>query len=177
MSSKIATKFKELKTLLSGNPPGTVYNIRGYVNEGGTARDLTVRTLPEDGYSKMKAASLEILNGLGTAVPAVPGFEPSMIKDAIEALKKSYSAEPKTGYTDPITAAVGGGYGTGKEPDAIYLQRLETMDETATPSPTDTRRDATRAKAALVQALKLPVGRYLHCVKLTSDKFSSIRIV
>lgn len=171
-----ATTVQELPALLGGAPIGSTYRIEGYVDSAGATKTLTVKTLAADGYAKMKKESLEMLEK--NSAPTVPGFHPAMVAQARDVLMDSYRDKPdKEGtFKDPYVVAKAGGYSTKEGEPSVYLLRLECIDSSPKP-PLDPRGDLVRAKAALVKALDLPAGRYLHTVKLTDGKFKSVELV
>lgn len=169
-----ANNLKELAALLGGQPIGSTFKIEGYVSSDAVTRDLTVRTLGPDSHADMKRKSLEILKT--RAAPEVAGFHPVIVAQARDALMAAYrgGGEAKP-FKDPYEAAPEGGYYTKVGEPSIYMLRLEDLSNR--PKLTDTRVDLVRAKAALVRALDLPAGRYMHAVKLTDGKFKSVQKV
>lgn len=151
---------------------GTTFEIDGYVDSSGTTKNLVVRTLGPDDYVKMKKQSLEILERI--PAPELPGFPPVIVAQARAALMAAYGAgggEDKV-FKNPYTVAEQGGFSTREGEPAIYLLRLEDVSKRDKPA-ADPRIDLVRAKAALVRALDLPAGRYLHTIKLSEGKFKS----
>lgn len=171
---KQANNTKELPAVLGGQPVGTTFKIDGYVDSAGVTKNLVVRTLGPDDYAKMKKQSLEILEK--TPAPEVPGFPPVIVAQARDALMTAYRSTDFKAFTDPYTQADEKGFSTKAGEDSVYLLRLEDLSARTTHTD-DPRIDLVRAKSALVRALDLPAGRYLHAVKLTDGKFVSVEKV
>lgn len=155
---------------------GTTFKIDGYVDSSGATKNLIVRTLGPADYAKMKKQSLEILEKI--PAPELPGFPPVIVAQARSALMTAYGAsgnEDKV-FKDPYTVAEQGGFSTRQGEAAVYLLRLEDVSKRDKHA-ADPRVDLVRAKAALVRALDLPAGRYLHTIKLSEGKFESVEKV
>lgn len=178
-AARPATNIKELPALLAGIPVGTELKIKGYVDSAGTTKDLHVKTLGPDDYAEMKQESLKILEE--TKAPELPGFPPTLVAQARDALMASYRVTPSENakaraFKDPYVEAEKGGYSTKPDEEAIYLLRLRDMSPKSLAS-SDFRVDLVRAKAALVRSLDLPAGRYMHAVKLRDGGFESVEKV
>ena len=173
---KQADSYAELPLLLGGKPIGTIYHIEGYVDSSGCVKDLTVKTIGVEAYAKMKLESLAILTKKDA--PVIPGMPAPLVAQARDALIAAYSVTGGfTGeFKDPYTESPAGGYSVKPGEPAIYLLRMENLSPQG-PAVADTRVDLVRAKAALVRALNLPAGRYMHALKLSAGKFKSVKLV
>lgn len=172
---KPAKKISELPKLLGGQPVGSTFKIEGYVDSAGATKDLLVKTLGPNDYASMKQKSLEILEK--NTAPELPGFPPVIVAQARDALMASYRGSSQSeSFKDPYVAAEEGGYSIKPGEPSIYMLRLEDLSP-RDKSWRDTRIDLVRAKAAMVRALDLPAGRYMHTVKLTDGKFKSVQKV
>jgi hypothetical protein len=172
---KPAKQISELPKLLGGQPVGSTFKIEGYVDSAGTTKDLLVKTLGPNDYASMKQQSLAILEK--NVAPELPGFPPVIVAQARDALMTSYRGSGQSNsFKDPYVEAEEGGYSIKPGEPSIYMLRLEDMSE-RTKVAVDPRVDLVRAKAALVRALELPAGRYMHAIKLTDGKFKSVQKV
>ena len=171
----MAIRTSELPAMFSGSAVGTTYKVKGYRDSSGLTRDITVRTLPPEGYVRMKEASLKKLEETQT-LPDVTGFPADLIRQAAASLMEGYrSAMAGDSFNSPLMEAKAGGYSTRPDSTAVYLTRLEVLQD-SNPA-RDSRVDLTRAKLALARAMDLPVSRYIHSLKLEDGKFESVKKV
>lgn len=172
--------IKEIVEALKDAKPGTVVEVKGYINSKEEKSDLTVEILGPEGYKDLKKEDLEILENFKVA-----SLE-NKVDVAIEALQKAHEALLAScrssiagdgQYRGPNYEYVGEGNMAvikGDEGGAYYLTRLKLVSD-LTPGIPRKSEDA-RAKQVLSDALQLPSLRYVHVLKFAPGKFEEVTL-
>jgi len=183
---KTMTKIEEIERELVDAGPDTLLTIRDYTDSTGRTRDLRVKLLDSEAYASMQEDDLQALAEADTAQYLSDGHDPGDLaatdiltarQQMIDALNKSLDKQSST-FRGAQYENVGGSVGRlpdkDKDVDAIYILRLLDLGEFTHPKPA--KGAVPRAKQHIKWALNLKTNYYIHSVKLTLGKFTSVEV-
>jgi len=180
---KTMTTTKQIEEALLNAAPGTILEIKGYVDSSGATKDIRVQLLESDGYADMQSSDLKILADADSA-QLLDGDLGDLTTSDILAAREELLASLRKAADGRAAGSVdytGADYAymstslarlPDKDPDALYLLRLKALGPMDLPKPA--KGAIPKAKQKLKQMLDLPGRRYIHSLKFEDGKFESV---
>lgn len=169
--------------------PGAKFLVEAYVSSSTPQPvDLEVELLGMGDYRQLQERSVEIVNDALSGKISLPVIENVTVPVVLEALSSIKSSLEKSmnaadvlgsGSAAPRVAYVQIGDGLSlnrmeSDPEALFLLRLRSLRPQTPVARLEVGSKVAAVRGLVSKLLELPVGSYMHVIKLKSGKFARI---
>lgn len=163
-----ATNTEELRKLASLIKVGTHIRIDGYVSSQNLPEPLTVSVLPDDYAAVMREREIAALKVAEERTDTPEGMPIAKIRAYVQARREKLEKPLLPNAADSNIQPVEEGSRLYSDGESLYLLRCWTVQVTP-PTPKD-------PVAAWISSFDPPHGTYVHKIKLSDLKFSSVEV-